>query len=161
MTDLGQLRTEHAELALIAQALSAMLKRDVPPPARELYDIRMRLASGLIRHLKTEDWVLYPRLVRSSDERVAVTARAFNAEMGGLAKDFGDYAERWGADAIENDWEGYRSSTAEILRLLKQRMVLEERDLYPLLDEATPKRSDSDRADTRPDTWNSVGAQRP
>jgi hypothetical protein len=140
MPDLNHLRTEHAELTVIANALTAMLKRDVPPPQHQLYDVRMRLASGLIRHLKTEDWVLYPKLLRSSDEQIAVTARAFSAEMGGLAKEFGGYAERWGADAIENDWEGYRSATAEIIRVLKLRMVREERDLYPLLDEATPER---------------------
>jgi hypothetical protein len=136
MPDLNQLRHEHAELTVIARQLSKMLSLDAPPPAQELHEVRMKLTSALIRHLKTEDWVLYPRLLRSSDKRVALTARTFSAEMGGLSKDYGDYASRWGANAIEADWDGYRRETSEILGALKVRMVREERDLYPLLDKA-------------------------
>jgi hypothetical protein len=103
----------------------------------------MKLASGLIGHLKREDWILYPKLLRSSDGRVAVTARAFSAEMGGLATEFGGYTERWRASAIENVWAGYRIATAEVLQLLKLRMVREERDLYPLPEEAGLERPTS------------------
>jgi iron-sulfur cluster repair protein YtfE (RIC family) len=132
--NLNQLRHEHAELTVISRQLSKMLSHNVPPPAHELYAVRMKLTSALISHLKTEDWVLYPRLLRSSDERVALTARAFSAEMGGLAKEFGDHSNRWGVNDIQDDWEGYRRDTSDILRALKVRMVREERDLYPLLD---------------------------
>jgi hypothetical protein len=86
--------------------------------------------------LKTEDWVLYPSLLGSSNERVALTARVFSTEMGGLAAEYGDYANRWGADAIDSDWMGYQRETADILRLLTLRMSREERDLYPLLEPA-------------------------
>jgi iron-sulfur cluster repair protein YtfE (RIC family) len=136
MPDLNQLRHEHAELTVIARKLSKMLSLDAPPPAQELFEVRMKLTSALIRHLKTEDWVLYPRLLRSSDKRVALTATAFSAEMGGLSKEFAEYSSRWGANAIQDNWEGYRRDTSEILHALKVRMVREERDLYPLLDKA-------------------------
>jgi hypothetical protein len=64
---------------------------------------------------------------------VALTSKAFSAEMRGLAKEFGEYTDRWGAVAIERDWRGYQRETAEILRVLTLRMEREERDLYPLL----------------------------
>jgi hypothetical protein len=113
--------------------LTAIIKRESPPPSRDLYRVRMELASALIYHLKSEDWVLYPPLLNSSDARVADTARAFSEEMGGLAKIFKDYTERWGADAIEADWTSYQYATREILGAMSYRMKREERDLYPLL----------------------------
>jgi hypothetical protein len=120
--------------------LSKLIRKDAPPPSGELYSLRMKLTSGLVRHLKTEDWLLYPPLVGSNDERVAVTARVFSTEMGGLASDYKAYANRWGAGAIEMDWKGYQRETADILRALALRMAREERDLYPLLEPAALER---------------------
>lgn len=133
-TDLKKLREEHEGLAIIVGQLSKMIGEDMPPPARELYQLRMRLASGLIHHLKSEDWMLYPALLASSDDKIALTARAFSASMGGLWDEFKNYSERWGADAINRNWKRYQAETFEILRALTLRMNREERDLYPLLD---------------------------
>lgn len=133
MPDLKKLREEHAALAALSSQLSAMIGQDPPPPPEELYKIRMSLASALIHHLKSEDWILYPTLLRSGNDRAAMTARAFSASMGGLATEFNTYFDRWGADAIESNWKGYQSETLEILRALTLRMTREERDLYPLL----------------------------
>lgn len=49
----------------------------------------MSLNSALIRHLKTEDWVLYPGLLRSGKEQISLTSRVFSAEMGGLQQSLG------------------------------------------------------------------------
>ena len=138
MPNLNQLRREHVELAGMALQLSRMVAQDVPPPPRDLYKLRMNLTCALIRHLKTEDWVRYPRLLRSANERISLTSRVFGAEMGGLAAEFGDNANRWGSDAIEEDWKGYQLETADILRILTLRMDREERDLYPLLEPIIP-----------------------
>lgn len=135
MTDLQKLREEHASLAVIGAELSRVVARDAPPASQDLYRLRMELASGLIRHLKTEDWILYPALLNSTDERIALIARAFSASMGGLASEFKDYSELWGANAIRKDWQGYQRETEKILRALTLRMAREERDLYPLLDD--------------------------
>lgn len=138
MPYLNRLREEHENLMAIAGRLSGMIAQNVPPPSHDLYVLRKELASALIHHLKSEDWVLYPRLLVSSNRCVAETARAFSEEMGGLATTFRDYAERWGAHAIECDWKRYRRETAEILETLAQRMMREDRDLYPLLE--TPEK---------------------
>ncbi len=137
MSSVNKLRGEHASLALIVGQLSEMIAQGSPPPARELYPIRMRLASELIRHLKSEDWILYPTLLASRNQRIALTARAFSASMGGLASEFKTYCERWDANAIMHNWTSYQAETFEILRSLKLRMTREERDLYPLLHSAT------------------------
>ena len=135
MPSLSQLRREHAELASLARHLAGMIAQSVPPEAGKLYELRMKLTSALICHLKAEDWVLYPCLLRSSNEQVVTTARAFSASMGELANDFHDYVRRWGATEIGDDWEGYQRETSEILRVLTLRMKRENRDLYPLLDD--------------------------
>ena len=53
--------------------------------------------------------------------------------MGGLAEAYAEYAERWGSYAIQSDWNGYRTETAEILEALTNRIKREDRELYPLL----------------------------
>lgn len=134
MQDLILLREEHEKLLAIAGRFSEMIAHDVPPPSRELYVLRMEFASALIQHLKSEDWLLYPQLLVSSDRRVAETARAFSKEMGGLARAFMDYAEQWGPYAIEGDWKRYQQETAAILEALTLRIAREECDLYPLIE---------------------------
>ena len=130
----SRLREEHANLVSIAGRLSSVIARDEPPPSTDLYALRQELIGAVIRHLKREDWVVYPRLLASSDNRVEQTARSFSKEMGGLAKTFTDYAQRWGSFAIEDDWPGYRRETAKIISALTQRITRENRDLYPLLE---------------------------
>lgn len=132
--DLNRLRQEHAELTSLARQLSLLVAQSVPPQASKLYELRMRLTSALIRHLKMEDWVLYPSLLQSSNEQVAITARSFSAGMGGLAGDFGDYVKLWDAQAIESDWKGYQRATVAILQSLALRISREDRDLYSLIE---------------------------
>lgn len=134
MLNLSGLREEHAQLIKIAGRLSKVVAQDAPPPSTELFALRQELISAVMRHLKAEDWVLYPRLFASPDKRVAQTARSFSEEMGGLAKEFTAYAQRWGSFAIEGDWAGYRHETTRIIGDLTQRITRENRDLYPLLE---------------------------
>ena len=78
--------------------------------------------------------MLYPRLLNSADRYVALTARMFSAEMGGLAKAYTAYAAKWGADAIQEDWAGYCEDTRGIIDALIERITREDRELYPLLE---------------------------
>jgi hypothetical protein len=134
MPELNRLRKEHVNLAAIAGRLSTLIAKKAPPPSQELYLVRMQLGSALLHHLKSEDWVLYPRLWSSSDKRTAVTARVFSAEMGGLSERFKNYTQRWNTNSIESAWELYQNETQELLKALALRMEREERDLYPLLE---------------------------
>lgn len=134
MQRLQQLRREHVELVAIARRLSAMIAREVPPPSNELYVLRREFSSALIRHLKAEDWLLYPRLLVSPNQVVARTARSFSEEMGGLGRAYTEYAERWGPYVIEANWDGYRKETAAIIEALTERITREDRELYPLLE---------------------------
>ena len=134
MSDLNKLRAEHAQLVKTVGRLGELIDRPIPPPQLELFDLRRDLSSTLIAHLKAEDWVLYPRLLASSDPEIATIARAFNEEMGGLAAAFIAYSEKWNATAIVADWDGYCSDSREVLDALTNRITRENRDLYPLLE---------------------------
>lgn len=133
MTKLTRFREEHSQLMILIDQLTHLICQNSPPPPSELYALRQQFASTLIRHLKTEDWVLYPQLMHSPDPAIARMARAFSSEMGGIAKAFVAYAERWGSLAIERNWGDYRRETADILGALTQRITREDRELYPLL----------------------------
>jgi len=134
MSDVAKLRGEHAALVEIATRLSALIAEPQPPAAAELFTVRNELSSLLIAHLKAEDWVLYPRLFASPDPAVEQTARAFSDEMGDLAQAYGAHTHKWTATSIAADWSGYCEETAAILDALSNRIVRENRELYPLLE---------------------------
>jgi hypothetical protein len=131
LQQLERLKEEHRNLLVLVGRLTELLGSEAPPAATLLYAFRQEFASALIRHLKSEDWLLYPRLMCSSNAELSRLATAFSEEMGGVAETFRAHSERWGADAIAADWNGYRHETAELLRALVLRIQREERDLYP------------------------------
>ncbi len=134
MTNLSKLRDEHAVILRIVQRLDYLISGSTPPPRLHLLAVRHQLASTLIGHLKDEDWLLYPQLLASPDERIASTARAFSDELGGLAAAYRAHSDRWGADAIAADWDGYRTDCRELLDALTTRIAREDRELYPLVE---------------------------
>lgn len=134
MSSLSQLRNEHAELVKIVGDLQALIDRDTPPPSVELFDVRRKLSSVLIAHLKAEDWVLYPPLLACDNPQIAATAKQFVDEMGGLAQAYSAFNARWDALAIESDWAGYRKEAGGIIEALANRIIRDNRDLYPMLE---------------------------
>lgn len=134
MPSLAQLRQEHAELVQIVGALQAMIDRDAPAPSVELFNVRRKLSSLLIAHLKAEDWLLYPPLLTCEHAEIRATAKQFVDEMGGLAQAYSLFNERWDALSIESDWGGYRKAAGAIIEALTNRIIRENRDLYPLLE---------------------------
>jgi hypothetical protein len=132
MATIEHLREEHAELVLIVGRLSECIALPAPPPTVELFAVRKALNATLIGHLKAEDWILYPMLLESTDVETAATARRFMDEMGGLAAAFLAYADKWSASAIDSDWAGYCAESKGIIDALTQRIIRENRDLYPL-----------------------------
>ena len=78
--------------------------------------------------------MLYPPLLSSGDAQVAATAKQFVDEMGGLAQAYTVFSERCDALSIESNWAGYRKEARGIIEALTNRIVRENRELYPLLE---------------------------
>jgi iron-sulfur cluster repair protein YtfE (RIC family) len=134
MSELQELRREHAQLVEIVGRLAHIVAQPHPPAVSELFKLRYELSSTLIAHLKAEDWVLYPRLIDSLNPKIARTARAFSSEMGGLAAVYKAYADKWTAGTIEDEWSDYCEETRGIVEALTRRIERENRELYPLLE---------------------------
>jgi hypothetical protein len=135
MSSIAQIRSEHAELVKIVREWEVLLNGDMPPPSVELFNVRTRLSSLLIAHLKAEDWVLYPPLLESPDPEIARVARNFVDEMGGLAAAYSLFMEKWDALSIQADWTTYKKEAGAVAKALGNRIVRENRELLPLVDQ--------------------------
>jgi hypothetical protein len=135
MSELTKIREDHAVLAKLFRQLREMVGSSRPPSQLVLFDLRRELVSTLLAHLKLEDWALYPRLIQSSDDGISKLGRTFQQEMGGLAPAFVAYCDKWSASAIECDWHAYCEDTREILDSLEKRLVRENRELLPVLEQ--------------------------
>ncbi len=133
MADLDQLREEHREILRVVERLRFLIGQSKPAPQLHLFALRHELSSTLIGHLKREDWVLYPRLLASTDPRIASVALAFSDEMGGLGAAYTQHCKQWDANAIHSDWAGYCRASGVLLDALVKRITRENRELYPLL----------------------------
>ena len=135
MSEVDQLREDHAKLARMFRQLEHIIEQPWPPAQLELFEFRRALMTTLIGHLKLEDWALYPRLIESDDAEISAKGEAFKEEMGGLAPAFIDYCDKWTANTIASDWAAYCSDTRALLDALIDRLTRENRELLPLLDQ--------------------------
>jgi len=133
MADLDKLRDEHTVILRIVERLRYLIGQSSPPPQLHLFALRHELSATLIGHLKTEDWVLYPRLMASTDPQIASIAHAFCDEMGGVGAAYMEHCKIWNAEAIAADWSGYGLASRVLLDALTRRISRDNRELYPLL----------------------------
>lgn len=133
-----ELSKEHQALDQLASRLLELVS-EPGSRATELASVRWRLHHLLMVHLAKEDRVLYPQLMTSGDPLIRSRATRFSRDMGGLATTYLDYAKKWTAERVFEDRAGFVAETRSVMLALRQRIVREERDLYPLL-------ADSERA---------------
>ena len=130
--EMQRLRAEHAALVTLSRIILDMAEAPRPPPPAELASARSQLRDALVRHLKCEDWILYPRLVATGDAELVRITRDFELEMGDLSADFVAYDDKWTSQRVEADWQGFCSETKAVFAMLATRVEREERELYPL-----------------------------
>ncbi|MBB5705639.1 hemerythrin domain-containing protein [Sphingopyxis panaciterrulae] len=126
-----RLRAEHSDLAMLGKAMCALVAAPEPPPNDEIEALRARLRDTLVRHLKCEDWALYPRLAASGDPALAELASRFAAEVGGIGLRFAEYDADWSSERVAADWPRFCDASRGMIEELAGRIVREERDLYP------------------------------
>ena len=132
--EMERLRAEHAALVTLSRIVIEMTKAPHSPRPTELASTRGLLRDTLVRHLKCEDWVLYPRLKASGDPDLVRITREFELEMGDLAAEFVAYDDKWTAERVEAAWPDFCRETMIMLDVLAMRVEREEQDLYPLAD---------------------------
>lgn len=132
--EMERLRAEHMALMTLSRIVIDMTQAASPPRPTELASARGLLRETLVRHLKCEDWALYPRLKASGDPDLVRITRQFELEMGDLAAEFVAYDDKWTAARVEAEWPNFCRETIVMLDVLAIRVEREEQDLYPLAD---------------------------
>jgi hypothetical protein len=136
VVDTARLRMEHKEIAAMARELIAIV--DAPAPPEPLAFLRFRRDFGLIltRHLRHEEWAVYPALLDHRDPATRSMAAAVCKESMAFSEDIARYARDWTATRIAVEWEGFRGVTKAMMKRLLNRIDVEDNRLYPLLAKA-------------------------
>lgn len=132
MIERTELSAEHAELDALAERLITQVTQPGGPDV-ELASIRWRLKHVLVVHLAKEDRHLYPQLQNCGEARVRALATRFASEMGNLAAVYLAYTREWTAQKVAADLQGFSTATLSVMRALRQRILREKRDLYPMM----------------------------
>ena len=130
--EMQRLRAEHAALVTLSRIILDMILAPNPPPPADLALARGQLRENLVRHLKCEDWILYPRLMATGDAELMRITREFEIEMGSLAADFVAYDKKWSNERVAANWPDFCRETVIVFDMLAMRVEREERELYPL-----------------------------
>lgn len=130
--EMQRLRAEHAVLVTLSRIILDMVRAPHPLRPADLASARGLLRDNLVRHLKCEDWILYPRLMATGDRELMRITRDFEIEMGNLAADFVAYDDKWTSERVAANWPGFCRETTTVFDLLAVRVEREERELYPL-----------------------------
>ena len=132
-TDL--LKNQHIMIRLLVSEIESRIQeRDIVPQAFELSLKIGQLSGSLVLHLKSEDEILYPTMMRSTTDKIRKTAEEFNREMGSLAQKFIEYKRTYMlASNIKVDPKKFIAETETIICALKNRLENEDRILYPMV----------------------------
>lgn len=128
-------RRQHQDLLGMVGEIVARMKAE-PNDARGLRNLLSALAGKLTVHLAMEDNALYPRMAQVNVDNSRSVAQAFQQEMGGLAKAFADYNQKWQMNAIAADPAAFARDTHSVFAAIGRRIARENNELYPLADRA-------------------------
>jgi hypothetical protein len=125
-------RRQHQELSALAEEVERTLDT---ADAQQLRRLLGRLSGKLQMHAAMEENALYPRLLHHEREGVRAVAVRLRDEVGGVYSLVGAFVVRWHqAGAIEQDRAGFAKDVGSVFRVLRQRVEVEERELYPMAD---------------------------
>lgn len=129
--EMRRLRAEHVAIVTLSRFMMGMVTSPIPPRPTELASVRGMLSETLVRHLKCEDWALYPRLKARGDPELSRMANEFVDEMGHIAAQYTAYDARWTPEMVEAYWPDFCEETIGILEALGMRIEREDDELYP------------------------------
>ena len=128
--------TQHKELVEVVTAISEHLEIEkIKETAEDVRSLLSKLSGKIKIHLVMEDKVLYPYLLKSTDEKIVELTKKYISEMGNIKTAFGEYSTKWANPMdIKNDPESFISETKGVFKVLAERIGKENNELYPLVD---------------------------
>jgi hypothetical protein len=127
---------DHERLRQCAERLAVLIDAPQPCDMAALAAARWDLGSTMMRHLAYEDRHLYSKLEQDVRPAIKAAGHAFQTELRDKFDAYAEHAKSWTPERIAADWTGYRTAVAGFLAMLMARIDREERELYPLVDEA-------------------------
>lgn len=135
MARTDKFREQHKKIGDIVKELQGtMSEKSLSENPKQAVILLGRLSGVIKLHLAMEDESLYPNLAKSADTKVKGVADKFIKEMGGIAKAYLAYADKWTDKAVKENPKGFISETNGIIKVLGERIQKEESELYPLAD---------------------------
>jgi hypothetical protein len=137
------LRAQHHAAEHLLDELSADLARyrsdaDAYPLSLKL----ARLAGALRTHFAVEAEALYPAMIESSHREAALMAHIYRDEIAHLAARFDGFIHRWSdTSAIAAAQRQFRFEAGMLFAALRDRFHREDRDLFPLAEEAGARKA--------------------
>jgi CheY-like chemotaxis protein len=126
-------REHHDQLLVLVDQVQELIDQpDISACAHAVRAALVTLSAHVCVHLATEDTLFYARLLGSNDPVVRSTAERFQVEMGGIERDVMRYADTWPAHAIRDNTNGFITATKVVLGQLRDRISLENSELFPL-----------------------------
>lgn len=136
---LATLLAINQEVATAGQEMERLARLTELPDAAVLSTARLRFSRALRRHLQYVDQTVLTQLRGAVDDYGPVTA--YRRLLQDYHEAAAHHVARWPSTSVTADWHGYRRSVADMLDRLGKRVEAERRDIYPLLDDAGPRRS--------------------
>lgn len=135
MARTDKFREQHKKIGDIVKELQGIMsEKSLSDNPKQAVVLLGRLSGVIKLHLAMEDESLYPNLAKSADTKVKGVADKFIKEMGGIAKAYLAYADKWTDKAVKENPKGFISETNGIIKVLGERIQKEESELYPLAD---------------------------
>ncbi len=133
---LARMLGDHDRLRQCAARLRALIDAPTPCDPAELAAVRWDLGSTMMAHLAFEDRHLYSKLEQDSRPAINAAGRAFQSELRAQFGAYAEHAKSWTPQRVAADWTSYGTAVSRFLALLLERIDREERELYPLVEEA-------------------------
>lgn len=130
---IAKLCSQHQQLRQMGRELLALVDRPEPCDRLVLASRRWQLARKILQHLVLEERCVNGPLERSARPKISILAASMKVELEAGHAGFEQHLARWTPEAIESDWNGYRTAVRHLVDFMFDRMDREEAELYPLV----------------------------
>lgn len=135
MIPIEKLKEQHRDICELAEVLLVRMQDESARETRDTQELFERLANLVNGHFELEERTLYAELINHQDKKIKNTTWRFLGGAPRLKKYFGDYLQHrrlW--EAGEKDSDAFVKETEEVFALLKERIHVENRVFYPLVE---------------------------
>ncbi|OJY71725.1 MAG: hypothetical protein BGP16_14145 [Sphingobium sp. 66-54] len=126
----ARLFKEHREINEAADTLLAMVRRTPRPSMEAVSQLRARIGSLTLSHLRNEAMLVISPLLASGRIDELPEGRQVLSEIHELRAAYSNHIRDWTPQTITSDWAGYTRAVAELTALLKIMFAREEEHLH-------------------------------